>query len=136
MNHTLEVILTVAVAVLGSNGLWALIQFLVGRKDAREDKDSKVLKAIRELSEKVTALEDKTDRNEAVQSRVRILRFADETQEGHKHSKDSFDQVMSDIDSYETYCEEHPGFKNNQTMATVAYIKRIYAERLEKHDFL
>ncbi len=136
MSHTLEIILTVAAAVLGSNGLWAFLQFVIHRKDDKEDKDSKVLKAIKELSEKVTALEGKVDRNEAVQSRVRILRFADETQEGHRHSKDSFDQVMSDIDSYETYCEQHPDFKNNQTMATVAYIKRIYTERLEKHDFL
>ena len=136
MSHTLEVIITVAAAVLGSNGLWAFLQFVIHRKDDKEDKDSKVLKAIKELSEKVTALEGKVDRNEAVQSRVRILRFADETQEGHRHSKDSFDQVMSDIDSYETYCEQHPDFKNNQTMATVAYIKRIYTERLEKHDFL
>lgn len=136
MNHTLEIILTVAAAVLGSNGLWALLQFMVQRKDDKEDKDSAVLKAISDLSDKVAGIEDKVDRNEAVQSRVRILRFSDETQEGKKHSKDSFDQVMTDIDNYEKYCEHHPEFKNNQTLSTVAYIKRVYTERLEKRDFL
>ena len=136
MSHTLEVVITVVVAVLGSNGLWAFLQFAIHRKDDKDEKTKTILKAIEGLSEKVTALEGKVDRNEAVQSRVRILRFSDETQEGKRHSKDSFDQVLTDVDNYEKYCELHPEFKNNQTLSTVAYIKRIYTERLEKHDFL
>lgn len=97
-----------------------------------------------ELSEKIDALADKVDKLEAkederdiVNKRVRILRFEDELQRGQEHSKDSFDQVLSDITDYEKYCEpgRHPEFRNNQTEETVKHIKKVYAERLNKHDF-
>jgi hypothetical protein len=42
---------------------------------------------------------------------------------------------MSDIDYYENYCQAHPKFKNNQTVATVEHIKHGYSERLEKRDW-
>lgn len=56
--------------------------------------------------------------------------------EGRRHSKDSFDQALSDIDYYEKYCSANPLFPNNKTVATIEHIKNSYAERLEKHDFL
>lgn len=89
-----------------------------------------------DLSRKIDALEAKEDRRDAVNKRVRILRFEDELQNGARHSKDSFDQVLSDITDYETYCREHPDFKNNQTGVTVEHIKKVYSERLERRDFL
>lgn len=88
------------------------------------------------LDKKIDALEKKEDMRDAVNKRVRILRFEDELQGEKRHSKDSFDQVMSDITDYDQYCAEHPKFKNNQTEATVTHIKKVYAERLEKRDFL
>ena len=36
MDHTIELIVTVAVAVLGSNGLWAYLQSKSARKNARD----------------------------------------------------------------------------------------------------
>lgn len=88
------------------------------------------------LEKKIDALEQKEDRRDAINKRVRILRFEDELQEDKRHSKDSFDQVLSDVTDYEEYCEEHPKFRNNQTAATVEHIKKVYAERLEKRDFI
>lgn len=88
------------------------------------------------LEKKIDALEQKEDKRDAINKRVRILRFEDELQENKKHSKDSFDQVLSDVTEYDAYCEEHPKFRNNQTAATVVHIKKVYAERLEKRDFL
>lgn len=89
------------------------------------------------VEKKLGEVEAKEDERDAVNKRVRILRFEDELQRGQFHTKDSFDQVLScDITDYENYCREHPGFKNNQTAATVEHIKKIYAERLEKRDFL
>lgn len=89
------------------------------------------------LDKKIDALEKKEDMRDAINKRVRILRFEDELQRGQLHTKDSFDQVLScDITDYEKYCREHPEFKNNQTEATVTHIKKVYAERLEKRDFL
>ena len=110
-------------------GFLGFLQFLISRHDDKNNdiKDLKeyVTKMEERLTEKIEAIEEKADERNAVNARVRILRFADETLEGKRHSKDSFDQCLQDID-----------FKNNQTASTVTYIKKIYMERLEKHDFL
>lgn len=139
-------ILTGIASILVGGGLFAFIQFLINRHDSRNDKNKEILKAISDLDakveerfkaldEKIDLVDAKGDERNAVSSRVRILRFADEMQEDRKHSKDSWDQCLSDVTEYERYCEDHPKFKNGQTAATVSYIKRVYEERLEKHDF-
>ena len=142
---TQTIIMTVTSGLLGG-GLIAFIQFLITRHDRKHDRFKEVTDAIKDLSteeekrfntldQKIDTVEAKCDEQFAVSSRVRILRFEDELQEKRKHSKDSWDQVMSDIDYYEGYCEAHPKFKNNQTIATVEHIKHGYLERLEKHDW-
>ena len=135
----MDIFTAITTFILGG-GFLAFLQFLIERYDKKKDgiKDLKeyVIRMEKNLGEKIDTIEAKADERNAVNSRVRILRFADETLEGRRHSKDSFDQVLRDIDDYEEYCEANPGFRNNQTVATVAYIKRVYAERLEKHDFL
>ena len=139
-------VFTTLIGVLLGGGVLAFIQFLITRHDSKHDKVEEVNKSIQALSEKVKERFDvldrkidtvnaKGDERFAVSSRVRILRFEDELQEKRKHSKDSWDQAMSDIDYYETYCNSHPEFKNNQTVATVEHIKNGYMERLEKHDW-
>ena len=90
------------------------------------------LLGIKAVSDKVDALEKKVDENQATTIRVRILRFEDEIQAGIHHSKDSWDQVMDDIQRYEEYTNTHPNFKNNITVATATHIKHKYAELLEK----
>lgn len=133
---------TIVGGLLGG-GLISFIQFLIQRKDKKADKNSEILSAIQGLDKKINILdgkidsvEDKVDERAAVSARVRILRFSDEMLDERKHSKDSYDQCLSDITFYEQYSAEHPNFKNNQTSATIDYIKKSYAERLEKHDFL
>ena len=137
---------TTLIGVLLGGGVLAFIQFLITRHDSKHDKVAEVNKSIQALSEdvkerfdvldrKIDTVDAKGDERFAVSSRVRILRFEDELQEKRKHSKDSWDQAMSDIDYYENYCQAHPKFKNNQTVATVEHIKHGYGERLEKHDW-
>lgn len=139
-------IFTTLVGVLLGGGVLAFVQFLIQRNDSKHDKMEEVNKSIRALSEnakerfdvldrKIDTVNAKGDERFAVSSRVRILRFEDELQEKRKHSKDSWDQAMSDIDYYENYCQAHPKFKNNQTVVTVEHIKNGYMERLEKHDW-
>lgn len=79
---------------------------------------------------------DRLDLEAAITSRVRILRFNDELLRDEKHTKEAFDQVLSDIDVYEAYCASHPDFKNNRTKMSASYIIASYQEHLEKHDFL
>ena len=133
-------ILSAVITFILGGGFLSFLQFLIERKDKRKEELKELKKQLsdveKRLSDKIDAIETKADERNAVNARVRILRFADETMDGRKHSKDSYDQVMHDIDDYEEYCEIHPDFKNNQTIQTVGYLKKIYAERLEKHDFL
>lgn len=110
---------------------WTALFKWIGRKITGELSDK-----IDALSDKVDKLEAKEDQRDAVNKRVRILRFEDELQRDQKHTKDSFDQVMSDITDYNQYCTGHPHFRNDQTATTVEHIKKVYADRLERRDFL
>lgn len=138
----MEILQTILGGLFGG-GLIGLIEFLIRRKDAKDEKNSEVLKKLGEIEKKIDSLEEKVDANEekrlegeAVSARVRILRFIDEIREGRLHTKDSYDQCNSDITTYERYTSSHPDFKNNQTASSIEYFNRMYAERLEKNDFL
>ena len=124
------------ISVLVGGGLFAFIQFLINRHDKKHDRFKEVFEAIEKLTGKVDDLASKSDERNAVNMRVRILRFRDEMLAGQNHTHDSFQQVLGDIDEYENYCEKHQDFRNNKTLATIEHIKRNYAERLERHDFL
>ena len=92
-----------------------------------------------ELMDKMNTFEKKVEaleKSDAIDCRVRILTFADEIRRGVKHSKETFDQVLSDIDSYERYCAEHPDFMNNKTVAAKAKILEVYSECIDGNDFL
>ena len=131
----MDMVQGVATILIGG-GLFAFIQFLINRHDSKHDKLKDLTEAIEKLSEKIDGIDQKGDERNAVNMRVRILRFRDEMLAGQNHTHDSFQQVLGDIDEYEQYCDKHPDFRNNQTVATIGHIKRNYAERLEKHDFL
>ncbi len=131
----IDLLQTILGGLLGG-GVIGLLEFLIRRHDERKDRNKDILDSLQELKNKIDRVADKGDERAAVAARVRILHFADEMLEGKRHSKDSYDQAMSDITFYERYCENHPEFRNNQTVATVSFIKRNYEERLDKHDFL
>ena len=126
-------------AALGSAGLFNLIRYFFERHDNRKDKYdtdmNDVKKAIADLKKEIQHLDAKGDRREAENRRVRILRFEDELLDNRLHSRESFAQVLNDITCYNDYCESHPDFPNEQTLATIAHIRSVYADRLEKHDF-
>ncbi len=124
--------------ILLGGGVLTFVQFLISRHDKKTDELGEIRKSIDELKKCILKLNDKVDERDAVTARVRILRFADELvyEPEKRHSKDSFDQALSDISEYNHYCESHPNFKNDQTVATVTYINKVYQERLEKKDFL
>lgn len=141
-----NIIQTLLAGLLGGSVI-GFIEFLIKRKDAKDDKNKEVLNAVEKLDKKlddrfdvldrkIDEVDRKYDERSTVSARIRILRFADEMMEGRRHSKDSWDQCLTDCDTYEDYCDAHPSFKNNQTEATIKYLKRSYDERLDKHDFL
>lgn len=122
--------------VCGGGALLAFFQFLITRHDKKHDGMKEIEQAIKDLKNDIKKLDEKGDRREAENRRVRILRFEDELQDNRKHSKESFYQVLDDISAYNDYCNDHPEFPNERTVATIAHIRAVYQERLEKHDFL
>lgn len=130
-----ESIIAIFIAVIGSNALWGFIQFLLQRKDNKEDRSKKIIEMIKKLDEKIDTLGGDLSEHSAIACRVRILKFMDEILEGWEHSHDSYVQVMQDITNYLNYCREHPEFKNHQTEASIEYIKNDYQEHLEKNNF-
>lgn len=69
-------------------------------------------------------------------ARQRILRFSDEVLLNQRHSKEHFEQVLEDIDTYEKYCDTHPKYENSKAIFAIDAIKKVYATCLEEKDFL
>lgn len=89
------------------------------------------------LKKDLASYKDSSDEQDMVDRRVRILAFGDELLYDEKrHSKERFDQILMDITLYQQYCDTHPDFKNKMTEMTTRHITDVYAERLEKGDFL
>ena len=128
MNIELELIITVIIAIIGSNALWGFLQFLLERKDKKSDCSKKILEAIQKINNKI-------DQRAAIGCRIRILKFMDEIIEGWGHSKDSYNQIMIDITEYLQYCDDHPQFLNHQTDATIERLRKDYEQRLATNDF-
>lgn len=104
------------------------LRHIIGITDVNEKIDT--------LDNKIENLEDRYNEGQAIQARVRILRYGDEIARSVKHSKDSFDQVLDDITRYEKYCNTHPEFQNNMTVITSQVIKNTYEKCMREGGFL
>lgn len=142
-----QLIVTVVVTVLGSSGLFAFIQFLINRRDKKDDKLKEFQKSLSEMEvkmekrdekvyEAIHKLSDDTERRYVIQCRVQILRANDELRKGDLHSYEYFRQLHHDITEYEHYCTNHPEFKNNEAVNSIEYINRVYQECLDNNTFL
>lgn len=108
------------------------------KKDINKLQDS-----IQELDTKLESQEQKIDSlnkevgdNNAINSRYRIIRFADEIMCNMGHSQDHYDQIFVDIDIYEKYCKEHPEFVNNKGQNAISLIQESYSNCVKEHSFL
>ena len=72
------------------------------------------------------------EEEKAKQARQRILRFFDEICAGQEHSESHFEDILDDIDFYETYCAGHPKFKNSRGAAAMEQIRETY-KNLKSH---
>ena len=93
-------------------------------------------KEVDKISAKQEEMEKISDERAAVAARIRILRFSDELRRHEKHSQESYEQTITDLDNYAAYCDAHPGFKNHKTGVAQERIMQAYKERLDKNDFL
>ena len=111
--------------------IWNLIGRTIGRSINKE-----VLEQMNRLSKEVDTLQKEEELERARQARQRILRFNDEILFNKRHSKEHFDEVLEDIDTYEAYCETHEDYENNKAVLAISTIREVYKECLKDHDFL
>ena len=102
---------------------------VIARMDKMETK-------VDNLEKEMGKMKDADEERDAKNARIRILRFGDEVLHGVEHSKEHFDQILLDITEYNLYCKDHPNFQNDMTVMTTQQIKKSYAHRWEKHDFM
>lgn len=124
-----EIIMAIICAVFASSGLWGLIQFLINRKDSIGEKIDKLTEMVKEVS-------DRVDSSSATNARTRVLRFDDELINGVHHSREYFQQTLEEIDTYETYCQKHPEFKNNACVLAIEHIRRVYSHLQDSNGFV
>lgn len=140
-------LLTIAISVLGSSAIFGFVQFLISRKDSKDEKLKDISDKIDKLSSDLSVLseemkqsdkdlKEQIDMQEAINARIRILQASDEIRHRTKHSKEWFDQLNDDITHYEHFCDTHPEFKNNRAVQAIANMNRVYAAALEQNDFL
>ena len=107
----------------------------LGRKVGRA-LNGEVMDELKNLKTRMERMETQDERDKMDASRIRILRFGDECKRDVPHSEEHFNEVLDDIDRYESYCNSHPEYKNAKAVLTIAKIKEIYGRRLENGDFL
>ena len=120
-----ENIFIALIGLLGGGTITEIVRHFLNRQTELQ----KLVQSVNDLSEKV-------DRNTAISARRCILSFSDETMRKVRHSKESFDQALEDIDTYESYCDDHPKFENNKTVLATKRIKEVYEKCVEEGDFL
>jgi arginine decarboxylase-like protein len=122
-------------AGIGS-GIMAILLAALQRKWKKDDQQHIIVEQLGKLEQRLDKIEADNEEREAKHARIRLLRFGDECSHEVRHSREHFEQVIEDVDAYETYCREHPEFKNNKAVLTIQIIKDTYQRRLVNNDFI
>lgn len=134
--------------LVGGGGLLAVLLTLVQIAPVKVNPWSAIAKAIgravnadvlRELDMVTQKLDTHIrvdDERNADSYRTRILQFNNELLREIMHTREDFIEILAVIDDYESYCRDHKEYKNNRAVCAIENIKRVYMDRLQKHDFL
>ena len=133
-------------AIAGVLGAGGILQFLIKRHDEKtseiktlNEKVDKLAKKedVDKIAREVDIIKKRFDEDRATNARIRILQFSDEIRHPVlTRSKESYDQILQDIDDYEEYCDKSPGYKNSKAVAAIGFIRDKYNEHLKDDSFL
>ena len=125
--------------------LWGWLAKMVGtamNKDVMKEIKS-IDKKMESLETKVSSIEGtldthvKEDKLETIRSaRSRILRFHDEIRHGPLHTEEHYNDIIDDIDMYETYCKQNPEYPNMKAEVAIGDIKEEYKRHSLENSFL
>lgn len=130
---------TVLAGLLGGTlvaAVLAFIQFLITRSDKKRAEDSRILKAIGDLGDKISGVEKKIDVQQADEARRNILAFDDELRRGVPHSEEIYNQMLDDIRTYRHYCKHHDEYENSKAVASIAHIEETYQRVKAENGFI
>lgn len=68
--------------------------------------------------------------------RKRILSFNAELLRKESHTEEQFNEILLDIDAYETYCKNHPEYSNTKAVLSIENIKEVYLQCMKERNFL
>jgi len=123
-------ILTIITAIVGSSAVASLIQFFVSRYDKSADR-------LKDIEEKIDDLFESMGRNQADDSRRRILAANDEIVHfSTLHSEEWWNQLNDDITEYRRYCHDHPLYENGRAVHAINNIEKAYQDNLSINNFL
>ena len=118
--------------------LWNWIGRTVGRSINKEmmDQVNDLQSEVKGMKTEIDTLKKEEELERVRMARQRILRFNDEILFEKRHSKEHFDEILDDIDTYEEYCRTHEDYENNKAVLAIATIREVYKDCLKTHDFL
>lgn len=111
--------------------LWTIIARIFGRA-----MNGDMLKQINKIDSELNAHIKKTEETRIKQARQRILRFSDDIMLGKNHSLEHYNDILDDINIYESYCNGHPDYVNNKAKAAIELIRDSYEDHLHHNTFL
>lgn len=120
--------------ILGGSFL-AFIEFLINRHDKQTDKLKEIAASIERLDKRISNLDEKMEERDAINARIKILRFDDELRDGKHHSFEYFKEILNCIDVYEEYCSKHERFKNTFTVSATHNIVNTFERCKEENLF-
>ena len=104
--------------------------------------NSGINKQINEVNERVNNLEEtidkhieKCDIDDWKKKRNYIIKFVNEGVNGARHTKESFENVITLCDEYEEYVKQNPNVHNGVINDSIYAIRTKYQEHLIKADF-
>lgn len=149
---TSEQLVAILLTAMAAPGFWELLKGLLDKimnrtrvtnedianqiSDIKKAQDTQQ-KDIDGLKESIDEIQKAEALKDATSARRRILKFNDELLRDVNHSKETFDDILTDIGLYEQYCEENKAFfPNGKTVMATKNIKKCYENCMEKHSFL
>lgn len=149
---TSEQLTAILLAAIAAPGFWEVLKNLIdkimNRKRVTNEDIAKQIGDIKKsqnsqqkdidgLKESINEMKKAETLKDALSARRRILKFNDELLRDVNHSKETFDDVLGDIDLYERYCDSNKdSFPNGKTVMATKNIKKCYENCMEKHSFL
>jgi uncharacterized coiled-coil DUF342 family protein len=130
---------TVVAGLLGGTlvgSILLFIQFLINRSDKKKEKHDELMDKISGLSSQIQNIREDMSREDADDSRRRILVFDDELRRDVGHSEESYNQVLEDIRNYELYCKHHDDYKNSKAVAAITNVKETYIIVKRENKFI